>query len=83
MTAALPPTPRDRGPAVPSHVVDRIFDTLANGNPLSVEEAEIAQAVSEVALNTARLMGKRGVVLGAWAAQQLSLLEIFDANRKR
>lgn len=68
---------------MPSHVVDRIFDTLANGNPLSVEEAEIAQTVSEVALNTARLMGKRGVVLGAWAAQQLSLLEIFDANRKR
>lgn len=83
MTAALPFTPRDRGPAVPSQVVDRIFDALVNGNPLSDEEIEIAQTVSQVALDTAKLMGKRGVVLGAWAAQQLSLIEIFDANRKR
>jgi len=83
MTVPLPPTPRDRGPAVPSHIVDRIFDTLANGNPLSVEEVEVAQAVAQVALDTARLMGKRGVVLGAWAAQQLSLMEILDANRRR
>ena len=65
----------------PTATIDRIFDLLAEGLPLSDPELDIAQGIAQAALDTGRLMGSRGVVLKSWAAQQLTALELVESYR--